>query len=56
MQAAKDYLDLLSTLGHQLPLETQEDRQLGGDFVRHSEVDVNGHLEGVWNLDTWLCG
>ena len=52
--AAKYYLDLVCTLGHELPLEAQEDRQLGGDLVRHTEVDVNGHLDarvcGMWKL------
>ena len=43
--AAKYYLDLLCTLGHEVPLEAQEGGQLGGDLVRHSEVDVNGHLD-----------
>ena len=42
-------LDLLSTLGHQLPLEAQELSQLGGHLVRDPGVDVHRHLlDPLW--------
>merc|ERR1719357_2363761 len=42
-------LDLLSTLGHQLPLEAQELSQLGGHRVRDPSVDVHRHLlDPLW--------
>merc|ERR1719400_2187508 len=42
-------LYLLSTLGHQLPLEAQELSQLGGHLVRDSGVDVHRHLlDPLW--------
>merc|ERR1719268_323433 len=42
-------LDLLSTLGHQLPLEAQELGELGGHLVRDPGVDVHRHLlDPLW--------